>query len=536
MLIISGWVSSVCLTRGNEQREPLPIEIFTNQNRPAPVQTATVPGENVSGVRRALRNIWSGIRGNRQQILDVLPGLSPNGQDDLFGPDSAYYGDQVCNCTFGQGLSVHFTNFFQACYPKLTKFYQRTDPLFRTFSRWTPSQMLGQSVAVAVSTSSSTKDFGDKTVGNATYTVAVYVGQTKVFQQRNRQHLNKVGGENSNHYRLADKAGQHRWMIPLIIISGSLDDSFLDIAELSIVCLFNSWFPPLMERTNVKLHGTYTIDFEAAAVLSAVAKAAIEGSNWGVPSMYGLNWNTPVVRNSSTTQKWVSWYDNTRSMWIYQSRKSLVASSNASQIKIGGWQSLGISRELTQQAGFSNGQKVTLVAELSTDNEPHPFRFVRLPAIGRNPELEELMALALKLVWFNSEQNQWWTTYLCRYQLGHKTTENPEVLSVFQVAMAIYMDLKQIGYIGAPDWLRTRPHVDVKQLTYDHLGQKLQAVKVQHVERTWPQDHTIAHNGQRLRTKFPAASFPNVAIGSKPASMRATQKCDMCLSRRGVCS
>lgn len=389
-------------------------------------------------------------------------------------------------------------------------------------------------------------DFGGTTFGNQNFQVAHYVGQTVNMQHRDEQHRSSTyGGKKSNHYRIARKAGKTA-AVPIILQKDMpLPSSFLDIAEFSVTCLFESWYPILLHPTNMNTVGSYGVDFDAATLFAQLAKSAAKETGWNPKhTSFGLNWNTPIVKNGCAEQKWVSWFDPSKNMYMYRSRRTIRHSTDGLEIYWASKTKIVVPKELENAAGLRDGQAVHVVAELARNSEgsyrPHQFRFVRFPpSIGLNPELEKLSSLAVKIEWLDS--NQWKSAYLEQSKIW-ATLPNPHrsVLQIHRKVLMMMSDITEVGYTNAPQWVVSRPTSVVQFLDYDHLGQKMVVKRVQPREIPWPRDWTVAENVARLRTRFPPNRFPEVVIGPRPTtqgffgSHSTRSACDFCYTQYTV--
>lgn len=253
------------------------------------------------------------------------------------------------------------------------------------------------------------------------------------------------------------------------------------------------------------------------------------------------------TRESFEAQPWIAWYSYETQMYLYRSRRSVTVREDiggrrmASYINLGGHSLVTIPDDVQQQARFTNGQGVHIVAELSINNRdqirPHPCRWIRFPHVGRNPELEKLECIGLRIEWEDPNSSQWYSAYVERSKLWEEfPTTTGDILAIYRTGLAIWMDLREIDYTGKPDWVAPRHGALVQYLNYNHLQQKLTTSIVRATTHPWPADYTIDQNGPRIRAILPWPQFANVSIGQRPAGVPSLNRraCDLCLSQRTV--
>lgn len=390
--------------------------------------------------------------------------------------------------------------------------------------------------------------FGDRTVGSTVFRHASYVGQTIHFQNRKSGHESDARTNvKSNHYRIARQATQ-KTMVPILLQQDSqAPQNFLDIAEFSFVCLFQSWYPILLTPHNSNLIGAYASDFDAAGVFSRLMKRVCESTGWAPVQTLGVNWSTPIILSCDSNQQWISWYDEDEERLMFRSRRRVLKSPTTRgskfDIHISGTECLVLPKELEKEGGFANYDIVHVVVEIrKRGNEylPHPFRYVRMPTIGVNPELEKLRSMAIKIQWLPKGSTQWKQCYLDRSQIWLKFGTSPdEILAVYRKGLFILSDVEEISYSNGPGWLASRSPTPVYFLEYNHLEQKRIAKRKDVQVINWPRDNTMARNEARLREIFPKEQFPDVVIGAKPRRTFFNQpkrtSCDICLSQITVC-
>lgn len=388
------------------------------------------------------------------------------------------------------------------------------------------------------------EDFGGRTLKGNTHHTAIYLGQTTHFQNRLSAHKSAaINGTGVSHYRLAAKAKTMR-MIPLVMQkTGPVPDDFLDIAEFTMVCLFKSWFAALYNPSEANEVGAYANDFDACNLFSRLMDQVRASTGWALTPTYGLNWNTPILKNASREAPWTAWYETAKELYVYRTRRNVHYASDAGTYTIfwHRYDRVQVPKEVFTAAGFKHGQAIHLVAEIhkrGSEYLDHPFRFIRLPPnIGKNSELEKIRAFALKIQWLPEGTTQWKECYLERTNIWTYFSNQAVILRVYQLGLSLLSDLEGVLYSGGPDWLSTYLSGRVQFLKYNHLEQKYTVENRELTRVQWPRDYTIQENTQRLIEMFPPARFPNTRIGSRPAAGFLRQNrsaCDMCYTQRTV--
>ncbi|KAJ4051109.1 hypothetical protein NW753_007714 [Fusarium oxysporum] len=158
---------------------------------------------------------------------------------------------------------------------------------------------------------------------------------------------------------------------------------------------------------------------------------------------------TPVFKNPKAEEPWTSWYNPTKQVYVYRTRRVIHVSKDDMSIQWGSRMAVQIPLKVGQDAGFKHRQAVHLVVEVAKNTEgeypAHPLRFVRFPPqIGRNSELEKLGSMAIMIQWLPEGETGWKQYYLERRQLcEHISKENP-ALFIYRMAMAVFCDVEPI--------------------------------------------------------------------------------------------
>ncbi|SCV44096.1 uncharacterized protein FFB14_08157 [Fusarium fujikuroi] len=490
---LRGWVPLNILQKGAIKVEEPPIELpaeFRNFRSTAPQGTQTKSDASV--LLKTLRTLWTKIQSEQSLIQGVVSGMNEQSQSIFFHRNASQYGDVVYNWQFSrrttEDAAVSFKHISQA-------------------GRDLHHHLRGE-------------DFGGRQSGNTTYITAIYIGQTVQFQKRKDAHTRDTETKNSVHYNLARKA-KKMVMIPILLQTATnVPPSFLDIAEFSMVCLFRSWFAALFQPREPTLLGSYSTDHEGCLVFSRLMRQVSSETGWNIARTYGLNWNTPILKHPKFDQPWVAWHEPELDLFKYRTRRTL-------------WKNAG---EVNVRCG---GQSVHLEVEVRKKGDEyltHPFRFVRLPPqIGRNPELEKLRSLAVKIQWLPEGKTKWKEYYVERSRLWQPISKTNDVLRIYRLGLMMLCDVEKISYTGAPAWIHSLSPTEIQFLRYDHLGQRRVVESLLPKILPWPADNTMALNTQRLNQLFPRQSFPDTVVGAKPPPGFFTnnrKSCDMCLSQR----
>ncbi|KAF5245088.1 hypothetical protein FAUST_1978 [Fusarium austroamericanum] len=501
----------------------LPIEVPAN-NRPFQSTTSQNNGGQPAGtvLQETLRELWRMIPAERDTITQVISGLPEQSRAVFFHRHAERYADVVHQCMVPQARTIMANGNFNV-------------EQLRTLPTITPNWPKFSGVYLIIY-----GDFGGRKCGNTIYHIAIYVGQTIGFQQRQDAHQrHRANGDRSTHYTLAANANQVR-MVPLIIQNTqNVPEAFLDIAEFSMVALLGSWYAALHNPLQPNAFGAYSMDHEACMMFSRLMMVVSNRTGWRRGPTYGLNWNTPIVRHPNFDMKWTSWYEESVDCFVYRTRRTIVKKPGQAMVHWHASTQVQIPKEVADDAGFENGQPVHLVVEVRKRNGEyltHAMRYVRFPPmIGRNPELEKLRSLAVKIQWLPKGTTVWKQYYIERSRLWQPISNTNDVLNIYRTGLMLLNDVEKVTYTGGPAWLAPLAPTGIQFLRYNHLKQKLVVETVQTTVVPWPQDNTIQQNTLRLQHLFPPASSPDTVIGAQPAYgffPRLRKSCDLCLSQR----
>ncbi|RSL96225.1 hypothetical protein CDV31_013565 [Fusarium ambrosium] len=520
-----GWVPLRILRKGKQEADPLPIELLS----PARLMQAGVsdPGPSENTLQETLRCLWKTIKNNSTLITDIVPGMSEASKKVLFHQSAARYADVIYSSILPQARAIMSNGSF-------------TPNRLRTLTQVSGSWPKQPGIYLIIY-----GDFGTRKIGSRMYEAAAYIGQTNNFQTRQSQHQSRAQlGSSSNHYRLAARAEKMR-MVPLILQNtNQVPPRFLDVAEFSMVCLFRSWYPGLFSPSDANAVGAYAADFDAALVFARLMDQVSSKTGWGTSPTYGLNWNTPILRNAKMDQQWTGWYQEAESMFRFRSRRQLHKSKDEYFLRWYAYEAVRIPKELWNEAGFQDGQVVHVLVELRKRGDEyltHPFRYIRLPpTIGRNTELEKLRSLAIQVQWFCESTNKWKQSYLERTKIWSTMSNTNDVLQAYRRGLMVLCDVEEVSYSSCPDWVHSRCPAKVQFLRYNHLEQKLAVEITQPRVVPWRRDYTMQENTDRLNNMFPRSQFPDTIVGAHPGPGFFTGKtkqrahCDVCISQRST--
>ncbi|KAJ4134789.1 hypothetical protein NW768_004392 [Fusarium equiseti] len=519
-----GWVFLSVITKGVQRVDPLPIELPRSSNvGQAPVSQANSQPQDT--LHAALRGLWVGVKQDEANITQALLGMSEMSKSIFFHRRSGEYADQVNRCItprvrqlIGSG---NFTIEQLKALPKVSTHWPRRPGIYIIIYN----------------------EFGGRWMAGQMHWTAFYIGRTINFQSRLRDHEKSIEMcKTSSHYSLAAKSDE-MVMIPLVVQNtDDVSESFLDVAEFSMVCLLRSWYTVLFSPSGPSVVGSYSGDFAACLTFNRIMDQVRASTGWNPARSYGLNWETPIFKHPRVDEAWTSWYNESKGVYVYRTRRVVLMTHNIAGIQWNGDIKIVFPFQIARDAGFVHGQAVHVIVEVcksrNGEYHTHPMRLARFPPeIGRNPETEKLKSLALMLQWLPEGETNWKQYYIERqrlYEVVHGN--NDRVLQVHRTGMALLCDVEKTWYQNGPNWLHPTPATKVCFLRYDHLNQKRVLEVVQRRTIPWPRDNTMQENTQRLLQMFPPAQNPDTRIGARPQGFLPHPRtlCDMCLSRRNT--
>ncbi|KAF4473120.1 hypothetical protein FAGAP_13464 [Fusarium agapanthi] len=375
------------LKKGAIKAEELPIELPAEvRNFRSTTPQGTQTKSDASVLLKTLRTLWKKIQNEQPVIKEVISGINEQSQSIFFHRNATEYADVVYNCITKKARKIMDKGDFPV------EQLKAPPPVSSTYPKQAGIYLIIY------------EDFGGRQSGNTTYNTAIYIGQTAQFQKRMEAHTRDAGSKNSVHYSLARKA-KKMTMIPLLIqTEREIPPFFLDIAEFSFVCLFRSWYATLFKPRDPELLGAYTTDHEGCLVFSRIMRQVSIETGWNLAHTYGLNWNTQNLKHPKFTLPWIAWHEPDLDLYKYRTRRTIHKTAGEFYLLCHASERIQIPLEVATDAGLvDGGQSVHLEVEIRKRGYQyltHPFRYVRFPPqVGRNPELEKLRSLAVKIQW-----------------------------------------------------------------------------------------------------------------------------------------
>lgn len=554
--IQAGWVNIKWLNKGNERVRPLPID--TGNSIVAP--PTTLPG-TPSCLEKTVNGLWKAIHANRTTIEAELP-LSPEISSRLFGPNTSHYPNEIMRGAKSKPLTflsnhdstdkLYDTAFTPAARELMASgdFHPRHFSRLQALSKTAPFPEK-PGIYVRVYPGIESPDFLIFRHRQKPPSTGLYSGQTIGSQWPTRfsDHEKGMAGSKAQHYRLARTCDtENVAMIPIILFDENQPmvrvltlASCLSAAELTMVCLFKSWFPLLLGPTPLNAVAAYIVDFRSAKVFANIIDVVKSRTGWNPNEIVGCNWQTPVIRDIDMELTWCSWFDYEKDMKVFRCRRRLFVRLKKNGTPEDAWvrvaqnENLFLPVEVLNQANLVSGQAIHVVVEFMANGMDHPSMWVRFPRIGPNPELEILRSMAIRIEWTDAS-GQWFTCALTRSKIWtYINNDSTKIPTIYQLGMTLAKILQCINYTGAPEWMPTSiGRVVVKEFNYQHLKQQLIAVNAQSRQKQWPADYTVQQNATRLQTLVNSKGWPT-SVGIRPDGMhKGRQACDICVSQASV--
>lgn len=534
---------------------PLPIDMGTSV---VLAQPAALPG-NPSCLERTIHDLWRAIQANKNTIETELP-LSAEISSRLFGPHTPHYPNEIMRGTESNPLTFllndDFTDkFSNAAFTDEARTLMASGDFHPgNFARLTAMSKdnypTKPGIYVRVYPGIQSPEFYIFRHRETPPSIGFYTGQTIGAQWPSRfdRHQKDMDESNAQHYKLARtcNTGSVR-MIPIILFDENQPmvrvltlASCLSAAELTMVCLFKSWFPLLLGPTPLNAVAAYIVDFRCAKVFSNIIDGVKSRTGWKPKEIVGCNWQTPIIRDMDMELTWCSWFDYEKDLQVFRCRRrlSIRMKKNGTPedacIHMAPNTKLYIPQEVLKQANFVNGQSIHVVVEFMANEMDHPSMWVRFPRIGPNRELEILRSMAIRLEWTDTT-GQWRTCAITRSQIWtYMDNDSTKVPAIYQFGMSIVRVLQCINYTGAPGWFASIGRVVVKKFIYNHLEQELAVVTAQSRGKQWPPDYTLQQNAARLQTLVNSKGW-STSVGIRPNHMQKGRKaCDICVSQASV--
>lgn len=408
-------------------------------------------------------------------------------------------------------------------------------------------------------------------LNDATITDAVYPGQSDDMYNRRCRHERFLRGEldsNSNHYRVG-KGAKRRGMIPLLLINyndnnvkKTLDAiglaKFLDVLELTLVCLFQSWYPVLVHDDPAhplkrELAAGSLREIQYAKILNGIMVKVRARTGWAPRRTVGLSWLTPVFSQINSDRTIMYWYSYEQKAFIFRTRRPLVVSKNLKgtpHVTLTNKLLLSVPLEVLKEGDLKNGQEIHVQFKIGYDHETERYikvvaPYTRLPAVTGNTEFLKLLSLSIQIQWVDPKTGVWKAAMIQRTKMLDMDSETGELTAVM-FGMRLWILLTQTHYMNAavpiPAWIPDISGVgryNVKEVFYDHLRQQYGVRPAQVQTVIWPQhledvdklfmQERLVHNLSRVNGN------PKIAIGTKPVDLpKSRVNCDCCISLNDV--
>lgn len=404
-----------------------------------------------------------------------------------------------------------------------------------------------------------------------TITDAVYAGQSEDMYPRRGRHERFLSGRlqsRSNHYRVG-KGASDRAMIPLLLINNHNDDvkyiigaiglaRFLDVLELTLVCLFRSWYPILIHDDPAhplkrELAAGSLREIQYAKILNGIMVKVRARTGWAPQGTIGLNWLTPVFSQFNSDRTIMYWYSNEHKAYIFRTRRPMGASETlhgGPMVNITDKLRMSIPIDVFREGKLSNGQEVHIQFKIGYDQETQRYTtavapYVRLPAVTANNEFLKLRCLSVQIQWVDPETGVWKAAQIQRAKMLEMDKDSGELAAVTW-GMRLWILLTRTNYInamvGIPAWIPEVSGVgrfDVKEVFYDHLRQEYGVRPARTQTVIWPphlSDSDKLVKQECLVQHLSEIYFnPKIAIGKKPLDLPKTRvNCDCCVSLNDV--
>lgn len=542
-----GWVHVSAIEIGQRHADPIPIKF------PPPVPLPGPPPINPNNdvLMKTLKAIWYTIKNSGNAIVDTSDQQKPSIQRVLFGAGVDRYAELIYRNIVPEALAVMRNGNFD---PRdLVDRVPEIGPLH------SPDAVRGTYIYYF----NDVKD-GLAHMANADNPPrdALYSGQSMNFPNRQTMHEacidNKPhqGKQDSLKYRVARTSPPGgRKMIPLILfrtddpeVAHFTPGVMMNVAELTQVCLFQSWLPLLIKGSPPATSGTRVADYEYARKLSNMMRLINSKTGWNPRPTLGLNWMTPAVSFSEQDREWLSWYNLDRGCHIYRASRKVSMRTQGGHIEPSiHWRSsrqsyLNISERLARDANFANGDSITIVVEIRNDGSrycDHPLPLIRVPRPCHNKEFEKLRSMSVQIQWVDKRTQAWKAAYVQMITI-RKGPPQGELTHLVH-GMDLFSTLTQTTYretAEKPGWLNPLDNTVIRQLRVSHISQEAEVLvdPLRGEVRDWPKNNTVAENTTRLRQCMPTSFRSDVYFGKKPTggSWNHRAKCDLCLSSSDV--
>ncbi|TLD31686.1 hypothetical protein PspLS_02793 [Pyricularia sp. CBS 133598] len=517
--------------------------------------TAPDPAKDV--LHLTLRTLWDNIHANKHK-LGANMGLGAKKLDQIHGPNWRYYADDIYQNMAPKAVEIMATGKFNPL--ELTK-------LRPVSTTWPQDRgiylIIYEGVTNEIQLEINTND-------------RLYVGQSENIPTRDGQHqLNARAGSRSMHYRAAATPGVKRTMIPIVLFQTAHNvlayQHRVDAAELSVVLLFRSWCPALLNpRPGADTVGSFTTDFQAARAFDSLCETTFADTKWQpIQPLLGLNWQTPIFARGSLAKVWSEWYDAGKQMRFFRSRRKLrKAESQNSRNKIYfNFCTSKNSRSIAISINNKLAEYDTLIQNFVNENiyvvikinyydgayHRHPAAYWRVPELTSNPELDKLNSMAIQIQFVHPTTKKWHYQYLERTQLWAKQTTANSPLPMYSGGLIMFQILEQVDYTQntRPSWVPQLEKSLIYHVKYRHLEQSRKVMVRSTQARDWPPSRSMEDVAALLRARFPPPSDAELnsgnfrpgfrtVVGQKPVNRKQffsgsgnRNRCDICCSQIG---
>ncbi|KAG6365207.1 hypothetical protein INS49_006815 [Diaporthe citri] len=505
---------------------------------------------------RTLEDLWKTIAASKNALLEPIKHTDINTVEQaIFGPHSSLFAPAFYACLLLQAQDIMKNGVFNPrdFVTRLPEINSKDHSSTAGCYLWVYADIKETKVKLILH--------------DPTITDAVYPGQSGDMYDRRYRHERFLKGEldsKSNHYRVG-KGAQRRAMVPFLLVNYK-DNSvkkaldaiglarFLDVLELTLVCLFQSWYPILIhddpaQPLKRELAAGSLREIQYAKILNGIMVKVRGRTGWAPRRTVGLSWLTPVFSQINSDRTIMYWYDYKQKAYIFRTRRPLVASSKeagSNQLVLTKALKLAVQKDVIKEGNLKNGQELHIQFRIGYDRDAGRYTkvvapYVRMPAVTRNMEFLKLLSLSIQIQWADRETGVWKAAILQRTKMLEFDKEANE-LNAVTFGMRLSVLLTRTHYMNAqvpiPAWVRDVSGVgryDVKEVFYDHLRQQycVRPAQVQNV--LWPphlddlsrrfMQERLVHGLSRVNGN------PKIAIGTKPKDLpKWRMNCDCCIS------
>lgn len=511
-------------------------------------------------LQRTLEDLWKTIAASQDALLEPIKHTDINSvKQALFGPHTSLFGPAFYGCLLPKARDVMKDGIFNLrnLVTHLPEINAKDHNRVAGCYIWVYYDIKETNVKLILH--------------DATITDAVYPGQTVDLYDRKYQHERYLSGEldsNSNHYRVG-KGAFERHMVPLLLINyedvhvkRAIDAiglaKVIDVLELTLVCLFQSWYPILIHDDPAhplkrELAAGSLREIQYAKVLNDIMVKVRARTGWSPRRTVGLSWLTPFFSQINSDRTIMYWYDDEQKAYIFRTRRPLIATekeSGTTQLRLTSACKLAVPKEIIKEGNLKKGQELHIQFKIGYDRETGKHTkvvapYARMPAISRNMEFLKLLSLSIQIQWIDPKSEVWHAAMLQRTKMLDIDNETGELTAVM-FGMRIWILLTRTHYSNAngpvPAWVPDVSGVgryDVKEVFYDHLRQQYGVRPAQVQSIPWPRN--LDDGARRSMQKSLVSSLskvggnPKITIGVKPGDLpKSRVNCDCCISLNDV--